>query len=341
MDALAKDTLEQDLWEFEEKPPEPEKKEAPAPIPPPETAKPAGYAIPGPRQSAKPRLRPTDEPPKTEAKEGIKMNVGKNRPTFQPPTGVPKPESDFDELDHWDESEPAAVPEKAEPAPAPPTEPPVVAETPPSPEAVNPPVATADDKEEFSPSTRAETAAPLSRPRLGLSKLERIGLIGLLALLVIGGGVVFLNAIGNLPSSSAFEEELEFPIEGKHVAALSAETFWRVPVTTGEKRDTVRRGTEMIPVVALQTRGGAGAVRVFFVNSEGNRVGDAVIRPVSSERVLDIAATAGFEEAWMYDAYRTGNGKPWKIEVFEAPSASSPVSDFKLLFEMNVSSERR
>jgi hypothetical protein len=43
----------------------------------------------------------------------------------------------------------------------------------------------------------------------------------------------------------------------------------------------------------------------------------------------------------MHAAYRTGGSKPWTIEVFEAPSETTPGKDFKRLFEMNISTDRR
>lgn len=355
-DSLSKDTTEQDLWALEAAEPD---AELDTPVEteavvmeddsPEELVKPPVYAIPGPRLVAKPRLRPTDESfTPADAKEGIRMNVGKNRPGFQhPPSILGKSESEFDELDHWDETEaePAAEthsePDKPVDAPDALSEAssahadaaPVVAEV------VD--VAT-DGKEEFSTSSASAKSDPGSlRPKLGLSKVERIGLMSLLALLVLGGGVVFLKAIISLPSSSAFEDQVEFPVKGERVEVLSAETFWRAPVTAGEKRDIVRRGTELIPVVVLRARGGPAAIRVFFRNSEGVRIGDAVTRLVSSESTFEMPSTAGFEEAWMHDAYRTGNGKPWTIEVYEAASENSPASDFKRLFESPVSSGRR
>ena len=57
--------------------------------------------------------------------------------------------------------------------------------------------------------------------------------------------------------------------------------------------------------------------------------------------VTALAATAGFEDIGMHAAYRTGQSKSWSVEVREAPSEDSPVQDFKKLFEMSISTDRR
>ena len=62
-------------------------------------------------------------------------------------------------------------------------------------------------------------------------------------------------------------------------------------------------------------------------------------RPIRTP--LQIAATAGFEDLGMHAAYRTGQSKPWTIEVLEAPSESAANAEFKKLFEINISTDRR
>ena len=43
----------------------------------------------------------------------------------------------------------------------------------------------------------------------------------------------------------------------------------------------------------------------------------------------------------MHAAYRTGEGKPWRIEVYEAKSVDSGNDAFKKLFEMSITTARR
>jgi len=70
-------------------------------------------------------------------------------------------------------------------------------------------------------------------------------------------------------------------------------------------------------------------------------MGDAVNRTLQPGVPLQIAATAGFEDVGMHAAYRTGQSKPWTIEVLEAPSEGALNSEFRKLFEINISTDRR
>jgi hypothetical protein len=363
--SLAKDTMEDHLWAFDEL-------DAPeSSVPPVESTRPM---VPPPRDGEKARLRPFEggiQPKVTlENREGIRVNIGKARSSFQSEkmsAAQAKAESTFDALDDWEEPEALVVPDPVPPEPVKP-----VPEAPAANElattlalegetaaiaepevksgeskisvAVPPPSVgddKSDDRDEFSVQVRKDLTPISLRPRLGLSKSERVGLIALVAVLVLGVGLIFFQAIGGLPSSSEFESKVDFPVTGKRVSLVSAETFWRVPITRGGRRDTVRRGTELLPVITLSTQGGPAALRVFFRDSEGKVVGDAVTRATGSGGTLEISATAGFEEAWMFDSYKTSDGKPWTVEVLEAASVNSPGPEFKRLLEMNISSERR
>jgi hypothetical protein len=43
----------------------------------------------------------------------------------------------------------------------------------------------------------------------------------------------------------------------------------------------------------------------------------------------------------MHAAYRTGQSKPWTIQVLEGPSETAANAEFKKLFEINISTDRR
>ncbi|WAC20708.1 hypothetical protein OVA24_04850 [Luteolibacter sp. SL250] len=173
----------------------------------------------------------------------------------------------------------------------------------------------------------------------GLSKVERLGLVGFLAL-VVGGLLFFLAySVNKIPENQKPLTPGDLPIPGKIISADKISSYWREPDISGG--ETVRRGTLLLPVVELGVSGGPGAVRVLFRDSDGAIVGDGVTRPVRGDGTVTIAATAGFDDQGMFAAYRTGETKPWKIEVFEGTSESAPGSDFKKLFEIPISTQRR
>ncbi|MEI8038292.1 MAG: hypothetical protein WCJ14_07860, partial [Verrucomicrobiota bacterium] len=199
----------------------------------------------------------------------------------------------------------------------------------------------AQEVDEFSPVV-PEHAVPVSlRPHWQLSAVERIGLIGLLALLLVGGGAMLVFSLTRLPSEPKRAKVNDFPIQGARLTITSAKSYWRAPKLAGPAPDMVRRGTELLPVLEIQVSGGPAAVRVLFRNAERAVVGDAVTRPVSGGGTLQIPATAGFDDLGMHAAYRTGESKPWTIEVLEAASEDTAGQEFKKLFELNISTDRR
>lgn len=279
--------------------------------------------------------------------ERLQINVSRNRPASQAVT-APSPSpaaasvgSDFDDLDHWDEPASSGAVEDFFAEIPKPTVVPVIAEKPRAEAVIEHPPEPVSDKDEFSPHPR-ENAAPVSlRPHLNLTKAERIGLATLAGLLVISATVISTYTLSRLPTESVRVKANDFPLKGQLVTILSADSYWRAPVMEGKNMETVRRGTQLVPVVEMTSRGGPAAIRVFFRNSNRELVGDAVNRSVQSGTTLQVVATAGFEDIGMHAAYRTGQSKPWTIEVYEAPAENSPGKEFKKLFEMNISTNRR
>lgn len=341
MGNLAKDTTELDLWAFDDAEPGDDEPQVPTP-------KPVEPEIPAPRPAAKGKSAPDKEKaddgvpqlPVASSKPSIKVNVGIKRGKESTPLELARADAEFDDLDSWDEpaSEPSPVPSPAS-KPAPEAEAPAPE---PTPDPISSPEPESAPEPAREPAIVSEKPAPVSlKPNLGLSKLERVGMAALAAVLLVGGGVIYLNTISRLPKGADLAVANDFPIAGQQITVDSAETYWRVPVTGGPNADTFRRDTLLLPVASLQIGKGSGAVRVFFRDGSGELVGDAVTRAVSGPGKLDIAATAGFEDAGMYAGYRTGLGKVWTIEVHEASSENAHASGFKKLFEMSIAADRR
>jgi hypothetical protein len=359
---LAKDTTELDLWAFEDdldlagEQEEPRSHEA--------AVRSSGKEIPDPRERkvSKPRENDDNKVPKTPTgnEDRIRMNVSKARPGSKltgSTSPQSKPESDFDDLDHWEDAKveteigelPTDVPLSREPEISVPiVEMPVAEELEPLPEVsaplldAPPTAAPHDPLDEFSPVVPVD-AKPISlRPHLGLSKVERIGLISLVVLLLGGALTILIYSLNRLPTETDKADAQDFPIKGAHISIRSAKSFWRMPVTDGPNPDTFRRGTQLLPVLELDLASSApAAVRILFRNDERTLVGDAVTHAVRGDGKLSIAATAGFDDLGMYAAYRTGESKSWTIEVYEAPSEDTAGKEFKKLFEMNISTDRR
>ena len=355
--SLSKDTTETDLWDFDDI--------DPLDVPPPvEAPKPVKMGIPAPRDTENVAGETVQTPdfsaspsPRQENAGGdsVSVNISKKSRDFRgnkpeigltPASSHSRHGSDFDELDQWEESEPVVTPPKTV-AQMPVSEPmePVSPERPTQAMTVEPIPASrpepADDMDEFSPKVLENPTPASLRPKLNLTKIEFAGLAALLVLILIGGGIFYFNTISRLPTGIQRAEAGDFPIKGHSTNVISAVTFWRVPVTSGANADTVRRDALLIPVVELAFSGGPSAIRIFFRNSDGQLVGDAVSHKVTGGAPIQFAATDGFNDPGMHAAYRTGQSKPWTFEVLEGPSEDSPSADFKKLFEMNIAPDRR
>lgn len=191
----------------------------------------------------------------------------------------------------------------------------------------------------------ADVPAPDALPSLeqpvSLSKLEKIGLITLFAVLLLGGGGFLFSSIYDLPSEPERVMARDFPIKGERLEIKAATTYWRPPIATGDNRDTFRRGTVFIPAIKLTIGSGSGALRFVFRNQDGDPIGDVQTRTVSAGETIEIPATAGFDDAGMHAAYRTGQDKPWTITVKEAASVNAANEAFMKFFEINISTDLR
>jgi len=339
---LSQDTTELDLWAFEDDLDTPQ-----ASVP--EQQRGTGGTIPAPRERRAAKSRESvaaDEVSSDTGGERIKMNVGRGAQKPQaPPLITPlSPESEFDDLENWEDAtkeenlgdlpeEPAPVVLTPEPpAPQPARE--VAAEAI-KPEAIQAPESDEDD--EFSPRVTTDVPPLPLRPHLGLSTMERTGMIALTVLLLVGGLFIYFHSIHKLPTESTRAGSGDFPIKGSKINVESATSYWRPPIDDGPNPETFRRGTELLPVLVLKIAEGRGDIRVLFRNEERETIGDAVTRTIQGAGTVEIPATAGFDDIGMHAAYRTGGSKPWTVEVLEADSGK----DVKRLFEINISTDRR
>lgn len=364
LENITKDSTELDLWAFEDdldliEPPVTQARTA--------SSRATGGDLPAPRERSAGKQRvATEIPPEGSRNEGgskagerIQMNINKARQRNKPSVelvSILKPESEFDELENWDdvprgpqiedlpEPEPATPESESEPTPEPtpqPKESTSTARQEPTPATQETVAQATTDENEFSPAVRVNATPVSLRPRLRLTYLERIGLFVLLILLAVGGLGTLVVSIMGLPSESERANAADFPIKGSRITVESADSYWREPITDGSSPETVRRGTKLLPVIALKVSEGSGAIRVLFRNDDRTLEGDAVTRSVRGPGTLVIPATAGFDELGMFAAYRAGGSKPWTIEVYEAASETATGRDFKKLFEINISTARR
>ena len=350
---LVKDTTELDLWAFDDDLDLPDGSAGVRDKSGGESSASRDIPVPRERKKGRPREIGGTKPGGGQAAQGpgIQMNVSRAAekiPAVTKPAGPAKPEGDFDDLESWQdlplEPELEDLPavsgvEEEDVVESPPCE--VVTEAPPSPVAGEP---VPTSREAPTLPVKEAAGAPVAPgsviPRLELAKAERIGLIALVAVLVIGAAAIVLVSRSLLPGGPERVGNHDFPVKGSHVSVTAATSYWRVPITEGPNQDTVRRGTALLPVLELSLAGGPAGIRVLFRNEEREVIGDAVTLTARSGTMV-IPATAGFDDIGMHAAYRAGESKPWTIEVFEAPAATASGREFQKLFEMIIATDRR
>ena len=199
----------------------------------------------------------------------------------------------------------------------------------------------AQEARKVDPAPTVQRTLPAILSTNPLFKIEKIAIL-LLCFFLLSGAAFTLNHFSNrIPTRSLFAEKIDFPVSGKIVTITAASTYWRKPITSGDNADIIRRNTQIIPVVNLSLSSKTGAIRVFFRNEEDLLVGDVITRSVAGDSEITVIATAGFDDLGMHTAYRTGSGKRWRAQVFEAPSATASREDFSMVLEMEIDTQIR
>lgn len=171
----------------------------------------------------------------------------------------------------------------------------------------------------------------------GFSWLEKASMLAVMVLVTGFAVLLFFPAIGSLPDEKERARAEDFPKQGKHVIVKSALTYWREPIEEGPNADVFKRGTALLPAIDMEVEGGPAVLRILFRGEDGVVVGDSVTREVNGKQVVKIAGTEGFLELGLHAAYRTGQTKPWMVQVYEAKPGSGEIQDFVLIFEMDMS----
>jgi hypothetical protein len=268
-------------------------------------------------------------------------------------TGVvnlrPRPIDTFDDLDEVSEAPipPEEKPKAVKPAtPAP--QPQKSAEIEPPLEELEPSSEPADDTElpAFEEVDEAEKAAAAAegtekKLKIPLNKKDLIGLgiFVAVALVVLIG--ILVASFSILRFKKDPDLKVRVPIVGQFLTISQAEPYWREPKRTGTGADLAKREAILIPAIQihLSEKSGSGALRILFRSSEGETIGDPVIKTFSNGRfstgdTAEFAGTDGFTELSQFPAYRNEKDQIWKAEVFEATSADADAQHFKKIAEI-------
>ncbi len=179
--------------------------------------------------------------------------------------------------------------------------------------------------------------------------MEKIAsfLFGLLFLVAAGAAVFwFTNNVREKEDPYAMPD---FPVKGSHVAVENIESYWREPIKVGANADPVQLKVISIPEVRIRLVKNSslvGALRVKFIDGDGKTIGDTMTKSVNSgtfqtDLEARFACTAGFSKTEEIDTYRATTGKPWRVEVYEAPKADASPQEYQLLFSAPLSKTQK
>lgn len=193
---------------------------------------------------------------------------------------------------------------------------------------------------EQAPAAKKDSAEQVVKPFLqSLSKFEVIGIASIITVLLIAfvSSIIVFNQI--IEVEPLIPQGLELPIQGQDVTITAVDTYWRKPITEGDNQDVFRRGSKLLPVVNIEIENSSmGALRFLFRDGQGNLIGDNINREISGNKIIEVAATAGFNDLGMHASYRTGDSERWTVQVLEGPSVRAPIEEFKTVFKTEISS---
>ena len=206
----------------------------------------------------------------------------------------------------------------------------VSAEPAPASEKATPPLVPDPDSESFLPSfTRKEVLW--------------LGALGIAVLGVIIYSVsLFFGAI-----NTSTPDQVDFPVKGDNLVIREIETYWRKP-----NRETdlgVRLSAKFIPAADIELKqSGSGALRFFFENPEGDRVGDSVTLAFSGgsfdksgSETASFNGTSGLVDIGDYNDYLSEKVHLWYLIAMEGPDLRAKGSEFKEILRMRISPKRR
>ena len=204
------------------------------------------------------------------------------------------------------------------------------------------------EEEPVLPPSSAPTLAAGDESDSFLPKFSRrdLGWLGALALvlllIVIFGLKLFFGDI-----NTHTPDDVDFPVKGENVVVKSIESYWRKP--DREKDKGVQMDARFIPAADIRLKSsGTGALRIFFENPEGERIGDSVTRAFSNgsfdetgEDTISIYATGGFENLGEHNDYLSEKVKFWRIVVLEGSGLEAEGSSFNEILRVRISPRRR
>ena len=133
-------------------------------------------------------------------------------------------------------------------------------------------------------------------------------------------------------------------------------TYWKA--ASGD--EIIKMGAQILPAANITLESGAsssGALRIFFYNTQNERIGDPVTLPFKNGKFLgenkpniaitddgatvEVISSDGFHQEGDFSAYVLDKKLAWQIHVYEADSPSASGDDFTEIINTKIDPQRR
>jgi hypothetical protein len=278
-----------------------------------------------------------------------------------------------EEEDLWDlddDTVDAPISEVSEVSDTPPIPEPAIIETPP---AVSDPIV--DDsfegpssldqnlytsEEIATPQVEESTEEPESQQNANAHKKEKLSAIEKISLAVVAASLLGLAVYGYiwLSKQNLTEEDnkVQLPVKGTHMTISAFSTYWK----TASSNEATKMGAKVLPTASITLNSGAsssGALRLFFYNTQNERIGDPVTLPISNGKfasenksnitisddgsTIEVISSDGFHQEGDFSAYVLDEKLAWQVHVSEADSSTASGDDFKEIINTKVERKRK
>ena len=280
-------------------------------------------------------------------------------------------EEDFWDLDDDTVDAPAsAVSEVSEVSDTPPTPEPAIIETSPavsdpivddSFEALSSPDQNPETPEEIaSPQAEASTEEPESKIDTHSHKKDKLSAIEKISLAVVAASLLGLAVYGYIwlykKNLTEDDNKVQLPVKGEHMTITAFSTYWKA--ASGD--EVTKMGAKVLPSASITLNSGAsssGALRLFFYNTQNERIGDPVTLPISNGKftsenksnititddgaTVEVISSDGFHQEGDFSAYVLDQKLAWQVHVSEADSSTASGDDFKEIINTKVEPKRK
>lgn len=189
---------------------------------------------------------------------------------------------------------------------------------------------------------------------------EKLSLTEKVSLAVVAAALLGLAVYGYvwLYQKNLTEEDskLQLPVKGEHVTINAFSTYWKA--VSGS--EVTKMGAKVLPSASITLNSSAsssGALRIFFYNTQNERIGDPVTLPISNGKfvsqnksnltitddgaTIEVISSDGFHQEGDFSAYVLDTKLAWQVHVSEANSSTASGDDFKEIINTKVEPQRR